>query len=305
MTLSTASLPDIGSASHHAASDDRLKDTDNLAFLRGQPEGVQLEWLARCKLLRRLDRMAEAERAGGGDRFTRFLEAWWSLRWADRGTPDADIAGELAVARELWLSPPDDAAAQIRTYALTDYLHAVTEYSDPGLQLATLRDHDRLLGRVSGSMFQLFPYVSPERLPDIARFGSLDQAWNNIRDLAEDARAGSCFFPAETLRDYGVRWWDVITGEAIGKPLFRNMMTWWLGDYLPAVRARAAAFLSATDLHPSVAALRASCLRRYERVERVLRGLDWDYRAFPAVYEAEVKREIGEMAMGGGVKEIA
>jgi phytoene synthase len=48
--------------------------------------------------------------------------------------------------------------------------------------------------------------------------------------------------------------------------------------------------------------MRASCLHRYARVERVLRAVDFDYRAFPAAYEAEVRREMAERALGA--KEI-
>jgi phytoene/squalene synthetase len=303
MTLAAPAL-DIGSASHHALSDDRLKDQDNLAFLAGQPADARAAFLAVCAVLRELDRIIEAARAARDHgRLERLREAWHAL-WTEGRVLSGDEARVLRRARELWLAD-ESISAVVAGASFDEYLAAVCEYSRPGVELRGIWEHNRMLMRISGAMFRLFPFVQPHRLRAIGHFGALDHFFNNLRDVQEDAEAELVFFPREVLDRFGVRRGYIATGRAVGTPEFRALMTFWLDDYLPAVRERARGFIDAADLHPSLASLRASCLHRYRRVERVLRGLDFDYRRFPAVYEAEVRREIAERALGGGVKEIA
>lgn len=297
MIAAPAPALDIGSASHHRDSDDRLKDQDNLAFLAGQPADVRAAFLSVCGVLRELDRIIEAARLDRDHgRLERLREAWHAL-WSEGRVLPGDEARVLRHARELWLAD-ESISAVVAGASFDEYLEAVVEYSRPGVELWSLWEHNRMLMRISGAMFRLFPYVAPHRLRAIGHFGALDHFFNNLRDIQEDAEAELVFFPREVLDRFGVRRGHIFTGRAVGTPEFRALMTFWLDEYRRQVRERARGFIDAADLHPSVAALRASCLHRYARVERVLRGLDFDYRAFPEVYEAEVRREIGERALG-------
>jgi phytoene synthase len=297
LSLATPALHDIASSSHHRDSDDRLKDADNLAFLAGQPADVRAAWLPVCGVLRELDRIIEAARLDRDHgRLERLREAWNAL-WTEGRVLPSDEARVLRRARELWLAD-ESISAVVAGASFDEYLEAVVEYSRPGVEFQSLWEHNRMLLRISGSMFRLFPFVQPHQLRAIGHFGALDHFFNNLRDIQEDAEAELVFFPREVLDRFGVRRGHISTGRAVGTPEFRAMMTWWLDEYLPQVRVCARPFVAAEDLRPSVAALRAHSLRRYARVERVLRGLDFDYRAFPQVYEAEVRREIGEMALG-------
>jgi phytoene synthase len=70
------------------------------------------------------------------------------------------------------------------------------------------------------------------------------------------------------------------------------MMRFWIEEHLPTLRARAAPFIEATGLHPSLEIMRAWSLARYARIERVLRAVDFDFRRFPSRYWAEVRRDL-------------
>jgi 15-cis-phytoene synthase len=279
------------SSSHHAASDS-LKDADNLAFLADQPADVRAVWIERCRLLRWVDQLAESDRWA----FAQFVRQW--LRVTTQGAAGPGGLEEMAFAvRAAW----GHGYAGRRVLAWSTWLHAIAADYGSSLAPVTLEQHDAMVEHVGG-FFRLFPYLTADRWEAIGAFGALDQAWNNVRDIAEDAAAGKCYFPEQELYRFGIDRQVVLDTSYSRGVGWRRFAAWWLSEYLPTLRERARPFLSATDLHPSVEAMRDASLRRYARVERVLRGLDFDYRAFPEAYEGEVKREIGEMAMGS--KEI-
>lgn len=298
MTLVASShLPDLlGSASHHRDSDDGLKDADNLAFLAGQPADVRAVWLERCRLFRWVDQLAEGARWAFGE----FLARWRCTEWLGTVPADVRFSAELHALEKVvfWRK------CHRTAFACSSWLDALAADYGRSLAPVTLEQHDAMVEHVGG-FFRLFPYLTPEQWESIGAFGALDQAWNNVRDIAEDAAAGRCYFPLDSLHGFGLVRRDVFTGHGFAGAGWHDFMSFWLGEHLPRLAERARPFLAATDLHPSVEAMRASCLRRYARVERVLRGLDFDYRAFPAAYAAEVRRDLGERALGGGVKEIA
>lgn len=294
----TTTAPDIlGSSAHHVDSDDRLKDQDNLGFLASQPADVRAVWLERCRLLRAVDRLSEADRW----EFGLLLREW---RGSDRCRHVFGQHAELirgigrAWAPSSLFEPAD---------TLDAWSSWLTELSlDYGCSLVpvTLWQHDWMVRGVGG-FFRLFPYLTSDHRLNIDDFGAMDQAWNNVRDIAEDGAAGRCYFPAETIDRFDLTRAGIMSGDSRRGRHWADLMSFWLGEYLPTLADEARQFLTATDLHPSVAALRASCLRRYARVERVLRGLDFDYRAFPEAYWAEVRSEVAADALGGGAKEMA
>ncbi|WP_438028966.1 squalene/phytoene synthase family protein [Sorangium sp. So ce233] len=289
--------PDLlGSASHHADSDDRLKDAEALAFLAGQPADVRAVWLERCRLLREVDRLSEGDRWVLGD----FLREWRTVDWMSRHPWSPIVKG---IYRCWFDSAEDHSDRCVMAFSWSCWLDALAADYGRSLVPATLEQHDAMVADVGG-FFRLFPFLSPEHWEAIGAFGALDQAWNNVRDLAEDARAGRCYFPAETIARFDLTRAGIMSGDVRRSRRWADFMTFWLEQHLPSLAEEARPFLSATDLHPSVAALRSSCLLRYGRVERVLRGLEFDYRAFPEAYWAEVRRELAEDALGGGAKEV-
>lgn len=181
--------------------------------------------------------------------------------------------------------------------AWSRYLAALADYHRPGLVIRTLAEHDEMLLRLSGPLLQLAPGV-PESLWDSAyAFGAMDQFYNNLRDLQEDAARGLCWFPEEVLRHFGFIRRDVLSGDALKRSKWPLFMEFWLGEHARMLRDAAAQLRDTEELSPSLLAMRSWTVRRHARTARALRAVDYDYRRFPDVYWPEVRRELGESEM--------
>jgi hypothetical protein len=113
-----------------------------------------------------------------------------------------------------------------------------------------------------------------------------------LRDLREDAAQGVCYLPREVLNRFELHPADLLTGRAIALPGYRHLMQYWLDDYLPQLRQRAASFIQATDLPLCWQILREWSVQRYQRIERVFRACDFDYYQFPDRYWSQVKQDL-------------
>lgn len=281
----------LGSSLHAAGADDRGKDDDNLLWLRALPRDVQRAWEERLRWIRITDRMAESELLDPTTRpFAQFLAGWRYLRRTGRTAgPHAD---ELETLRALWLAAPEGPPRRHAIDTWDAYLTALDDYHAPGLVLRTLAEHDEMLWRLSGRIFQLLPYVPHEFTEAIGEFGRLDQFFNNLRDLHEDAERGLCFLPVDVLARFGVERDEVIAGRAVDRPGWAPLMRWWLDDHRWALWARADPFIEASGLHPSLELMRAWCLWRYARIERVMRAVGCDPRRFQDRYWAATRHEL-------------
>jgi phytoene synthase len=303
-TASVAAL--VGSSEFRALGDDALKDEDNAAWVLGLEADTRREWLRRLHWIRLADRLAENERfEPEAGRFRRFCDGWRTLverGSAAGGTPPtmppsagrhafADVLDEIGGA---WLAPSRDEACRLAAHAWDDYLEALGSYHRAGLAVETLADHDVMLERLSGRIFQMVPYLRPRHAAAAAGFGALDQYFNNLRDLAEDAQNGVSYFPADVLARFGVARESILDGSCIGGAGFTELMRYWTGEYLDGLAARAAELAFSDGDHPSLHVMQAWCLRRHERTLRVLRVCRYDYRLFPRFYWPAVRRELSE-----------
>ncbi|WP_437636104.1 squalene/phytoene synthase family protein [Sorangium sp. So ce854] len=294
----------VGSSHYRALSDDALKDEDNAAWVLGLEPDVKQAWLDRIRWIRIVDRLAENERIEPHERrFSRFMEAWRLLRSRGFVDPSCPFASELSAIRALWLRSDGDPARarreaddiEERSLAAWDaYLLALADYHAPGLLIRTMREHDTMLMRLSGHIFQLVPFLTMEHWDAAGEFGRLDQFFNNLRDMQEDADRGICYLPEEELARHGVTRAQVISGRCVGTSGYERLMRSWLDEVLPALYARAAPFIEARGLHPSLEIMREWSLRRYARITRVFRATGFDHRRFPARYWAEVRRDLAE-----------
>ena len=297
----------LGSSCYRALSDDALKDEDNAAWVLSLPPDAQGAWLPRIHWIRLVDRLAENELFEPGvRRFARFLEAWRRLRDEGVVDPAGPFARELEGIRQTWLpgaagaGPPEAEAMARRCAAAWDaYLEALHDYHGPAVSLATLREHDEMLWRLSGRIFQLVPFLTASVWDAAGEFGRLDQFLNNLRDLQEDADSGVCYFPDDVLDASGVTRGEVLSGRCHHNPGYRRLMEFWLDERLPALRAQAAGFVEATGLHPSLEIMRAWSIDRHARIERVMRAVDLDFRRFPERYWAEVRRDLARRGAAG------
>jgi phytoene synthase len=178
------------------------------------------------------------------------------------------------------------------------YLSALADYHTPDVSLTTLHEHDEMLWRLSGRIFQLVPFLTDSVWDDVGEFGRLDQFLNNLRDLQEDANNGICYFPTDVLDAFGVDRREVLSGRCHANSGYRRMMEFWLDERLPALRARASGFVDTQGLHPSLEIMRTWSIWRHARIERVMRAVGLDFRRFPSRYWAEVRRDLAGRCAG-------
>lgn len=253
----------LGSSEHRGIGDDASKDADNAAWVMDLDPEPRAEWIRRIRWIRVADRLCESDRIDpGARRFGALCDRFGATRREASGDP----------TRAALLD------------ACAGYLHALHDYHEGPLALRTLREHDAMLLRLSGHLFQIFPYLRPEHASAAAELGRVDQLVNNLRDLDEDARHGLCYFPDDVLGRFQLTRERVISGECARSPAWRAMMGFWLDEHLPALRRRAAPFLAARDLHPSLEIMRGWTVDRHARIVRALREVDLDFRDFPAHY---------------------
>jgi 15-cis-phytoene synthase len=278
-----------------------LKDEDNAAWVMSLPADAQRAWLDRIHWIRLVDRLAENERfEPDAHRFARFIDAWKLLRARGVVDPSGPFARELSAIRALWFlresdgDPGEAAMARLSVGAWDAYLAALADYHAPDLVIHGLREHDTMLWRLSGRIFQLVPFLTEDMWAAAGDFGRLDQFFNNLRDMQEDAERGICYLPEEVLRRHGVERSRLISGRCVEEPGYQRLMRFWLDEHLPTLYARAAPFIEARELHPSLEVMKEWSLRRYERITRVFRRTGFDYRRFPARYWADVRRDLAE-----------
>lgn len=281
------------SRSYNAISDDQLKDEDNAIWVMELEEEVRNTWLQRIYWLRWVDRLAEQEQIiGQGSAFQEFQQAWKQLLVSGH-IPPSDRRWEiLDYLYQVWFSPVGNAVTAEAIRAWDGYVDAMGDYHQRDLTLETLTDYEQMLERIAGSFFQCFPYQHINQLQATRFFGLVDQFYNNLRDLHEDALRGVCYFPTEMLDRFNVHRRDILEMTCFKNPGYFELMEFWIEDYLPNIRRKTARLALANDLHPSWRLLRNWCIHRYGRVERVMKSCSYNFVEFPAQYWHEVRRDL-------------
>jgi phytoene synthase len=240
-------------------SDDALKDFDNAGWVRELPASILPAWVERIRSIRLADRLAENA-------------TLHIVRTADDAVAET-LEGAAPAAQSAWKR----------------YLAALRAYHGRNLKLRTMADHRRMLDRLSGSLLQLVPFLLPHHFEAIRAFGVLDQFFNNLRDLAEDAAQGICYFPEDVLARFGLSREDVVSGRCRDMSAWRELMVYWLDEYLPELERAAARFDRCDDLHPSVLRLRSEFRARYARIFDLFCAVDFDFEQFAEKYWSEVR----------------
>lgn len=175
-----------------AVADDRLKDFDNLSWLRAQAPAVIAQWRPRVVWMRQLDRAAEAAQLG-----------------------DGEAAQILSQIRR-----PEGALAH-------QYARAIHKYHQPDVCIRTSQDFERMVDEVGGSIFQLFPYLTTAARTAIRPLGALDQVMNILRDVHEDAQRGLCYFPQAELAVFGIQNWNPQTAGPLLRHWFEDRLPYF------------------------------------------------------------------------------
>ena len=239
--------------------------------------------------------------------FAHFCQAWQRLKGLSRNgdrPPWKGVIGEIDCSLEApldsilqaiaqrWFQSPQRPMASLSIQAWDRYISAIDLYHRQPARIRTLEDYETMLDGLAGSFFQILPYLQPQHWDCARHFGIVDQFYNNLRDIHEDAQRGICYFPTEVLERYGVSRESVLDGSCIGTANYQQLMEFWVGDYLLKLRRQAHGLLLCPDLHPSWLRLRAWCLRRYERIEQVMRQCQFDFVLFSQCYWQVVQDDL-------------
>jgi 15-cis-phytoene synthase len=289
----------VGSSDYQAIADDALKDEDNAAWVMELEPDIRSEWIERIGWIRLADRLAENELIEtGSSEFQRFHANWKWLRATGQVQPGCGHRKVFSRMRDLWFQDSSDAVSALLIQSWDEYLSAIAKYSQDQLVLDRLDDYETMLSALAGSFFQVLPFLPEHHWQAVGGFGAVDQFYNILRDLREDAEQGICYLPIELLDRFGVTRGEILELRACQNPGYRPMMQFWLHDYLPQLYRKAYPFILAPDLHPSWRMLRDWSLNRYKRIDRIFRRCDYDYVQFPKIYWQEVKRDLVLMLPG-------
>ena len=292
MKISNAVASSVG----NGIADDALKDEDNGIWLVDQPSPVQAVWQERFYWIRWVDRLAEQEQIvqPGGAQFAAFYGAWQRLAAQGRLAAGDRHWVVLQQIEAAWFNPLAGTQHGAEIAAWDCYMAAIADYHQPQLTIATLQDYETMLDRLAGACFQLLPFLAEHHRVSARRFGMVDQFYNNLRDLYEDAQQGICYFPTELLAQFGLTPTDVVTLRCLTHPGFRPLMQFWVETYLPRLRQRHLTLMVAADLHPTWQGLTTWFAHRYHRIETIMQTCQYDFVAFADCYWATVRAELAQ-----------
>lgn len=285
---------DIASSEYDAIANDSLKDNDNGIWLIGLPQSIQAVWFERFYWIRWVDRLAEQDQVvhPGGQQFPAFYKAWKRLLEkgylvaTDRKWP------VLEQIEACWFNQGKNSLHQLEIEAWDCYVEAVADYHQPSLTIDTLQDYEEMLSRLAGGCFQCLPFLENHHRAIARGFGVLDQFYNNLRDLYEDARQGVCYFPTELLDRFGVQREEILDMSCFANPGYQQLMTFWVDVYLPKLRQQNLELALQPDLHPAWQCLTSWFLHRYDRLEYVMQTCRYDFVAFAKHYWQLVEQEL-------------
>lgn len=288
--MSVAEL--VGSSHYCAIADDALKDEDNAAWVMDLAPEIRRAWIERIRWIRIADRLAESELIqGNSGHFQDFCASWRGLSTTG-GVQAIDTHRPLFESMHAAWFCNSDAISDLSMKAWETYLAALERYTQRNLGFETVKQFETMLQELASPLFQVLPFLSTETWQIVGAFGIVDQFYNILRDLREDAEQGICYLPMELLDRFGVSRAEVLELRAPENPGYRAMMEFWIYEYLPILRRRAYPFILSPDLHPSWQTLRDWSMNRYARIERVLSRCGYDYVRFPQVYWREVQRDL-------------
>ncbi|MGA7937752.1 MAG: squalene/phytoene synthase family protein [Kovacikia sp.] len=283
----------IGSSQYEAIADDSLKDEDNAAWVMELDRSVRNEWIERISWIRLVDRLAENELVDVSSfEFRKFFIGWKGLLNKGQVGSDCAYRDTLMDIRDRWLREALNPVNRLSIRSWDRFLEATASYHCSNLVIQTLEQHTTMMESLSGSCFQILPCLPEKYWQAASHFGALDQFFNNLRDMREDAEQGICYLPEELLAEFGVSRDEILQLTACQNPNYASMMQFWIEGYLPRLRQKAYDMMVAEDLPPSWEIWRDWSFHRYRRIERIFRGCHFDYVSFPRVYWVEVQRDL-------------
>ena len=284
----------VASSVCHGIADDALKDEDNGVWLVDLPPQTQALWQQRFYWIRWVDRLAEQDQIvqPGGQQFPAFYQAWKDLQQQRFLSPQHHQWEVLQQIESAWFQPTAAPHHQAQILAWDCYIEAISEYHQPQLTIKTLQGYETMLDRLAGSCFQLLPQLADHQRLISRQFGMVDQFYNNLRDLYEDAQQGVCYFPTELLTHFGLTRQHILDLSCLNHSGYRPLMQFWVEQYLPQWRRQNLSLIQVNDLHPAWQALTRWFIHRYTRIESVLRDCQYDFVEFAEHYWPVVEQDL-------------
>lgn len=294
MKISNAVASSIG----NGIADDALKDEDNGFWLVGLPVQIRSVWKERFLWIRWVDRLAEQDQIvqPGGKQFPAFYRAWKRLYHSRFLAPRDRHWHILRAIESTWFLEDIQGLHQLEIDAWNCYMEAIADYHRPQLTITTLQEYETMLDRLAGACFQLLPFLEDHHRAIARRFGLIDQFYNNLRDLYEDAQQGVCYFPTDVLARFGLTQHQILTMSCFQHPGYQPLMKFWVETYLVRLRQRNLGLLFAQDLHPAWQCLTAWFVHRYLRIEQILRDCQYNFVTFAEQYWPAVQQDLNQQS---------
>lgn len=280
----------IHSGDFYDETDDTEKDEDNGSWIMQLPPGPRDAWVTTLEWIRTPDRFLEHHlfddgAAAPGYGFSEFVDDWRRLGTGRHPEPSP--------CRDLFERLREQMAAGVLSEADLGagdlYLDSLWRYRAP--RLSTIEDYRQALYGLSGSFFMAFPFKPPGLLAEIGVFGTLDQFFNNLRDLSEDLQRGICYYPAELLGMFDIERDEIFTLVERSDVRFVRMNEHLLTTLVPQLQREASSLFSAGGLHHSWTELLRNCLMRHSRIEYVARLARFNPSEFRRLYWPIVRRD--------------
>lgn len=283
----------IGSSQHSARTDDAVKDEDNVAWVLDLPEAERLEWVTALKWIRLPDRMLEHDVFDSPTKasatFAQFSTAYFQVRETGDLSGSGPFYSLLAALRTRWQR---EALSEADLQVWDLYLFSLERYAHPDFRIADMREYGEALYGLSGTFFQTLPFMPTAYRAQVGVLGTLDQFYNNLRDLEEDTARGLCYFPDDLLNRFQLQRGDMPQLIESPTPRFVALIEWLCHCFAADLRRQLGPLLTAPDLHPSWEIMLRSVLLRHHRIDYWFRACGYSAARFSRTYWNQVDADL-------------
>src|SRR3989344_7720219 len=198
---------EILSTKFYDRTDDSLKDEDNVAWVMKLKEEEIKEWVTVLKWVRVADRLLERDMLQKQNNentytFQNFLSDWRMLRTSQVVDKNSNFASLFLELKKRW-ERERLSEEELKVWDL--YLDSIVKYVKPNTVIPDMKEYENALYGLSGTFFRAFPFAPTGYNREIGILGTLDQFYNNLRDLYEDTVRGICYLPESLLERFGIQ----------------------------------------------------------------------------------------------------
>ncbi len=249
-----------------------------------------LEWVRVPDRLLERDRFEE-QSGSDGYTFKDFASEWRNLRKHHIVSSNSPFA---TLFRRLGAYWDREKVSEYRLKIWDLYLASLERYIRPRKEIAGLREYRKALYGLSGTFFQAFPYVPKEFMKEVGVFGTLDQFFNNLRDLYEDTLRGICYYPISLLERFQIEPQDLLKLVHEPNRRFVSLNEFLLSSFASRLQTEIRPLLMANSVHPSWRICMQHTIQRYGRIEYFMRLCHFNARLSRVAYWEDVQNKLSK-----------